>query len=90
MPGAVAWGSTAPLSGPSGQVTIPAASSSGTLTDPRITSTTVVLAQLQTVDVTLTRIVATPGAGVCTFTGNAVATIPVVIGYVIVPASTIG
>lgn len=90
MPGTTAWGSTSPLSGPSGQVTIPLGGQTGTLTDPRISSTSVVLAQMQTVDATAKYVAVTPGAGVATFTLNAVATGAVVIGYVIVNPAVIG
>lgn len=90
MPGVSAWGSTSPLSGPSGQLTLLAAAISGILTDPRITASSIILAQIQTVDATMTRLVVTPGAGIATFTPNAAPTGNVVIGYVIVNPSSVG
>lgn len=92
MPGSVAWGSLYPLAGPTGQVTLLASSgvAVATLTDPRITAQSVILAQIQTIDATATRVVVTPGAGVATFTFNAVPTGNIVVGYVICNPSTVG
>lgn len=82
------WGSQSPLSGPMGQfsVTNAGATNVATLSDSRIQVNSIILAQIMTLDATMTIIKAIAvTAGQAVFTFNSVPTgASVVVGYVIV------
>lgn len=89
-PNSTVWGSLSPLSGPSGQVTLPAGDTTGTLTDARISATSVILGIVQSNDATAKTVVITPGAGSATIRLNAACSAACVVGYVIINPATIG
>lgn len=88
MPGPTVWGTTWPLSGPFGQLTIPFGNFVHVVNDTRVTPYSIILAQLQNTDATVTGIRAiAPGSGIFTITLDATLAANMVVGYVIINPS---
>lgn len=75
----------ATLSGPvpAGRVIIPAGQESITITYANALTSSIIHCQIETVDATLTRVIPVPSNGSFTLTGNANATGPVTVTYLV-------